>query len=227
MVIAIDGYSSTGKSSLAKRLANQFRFLYVDTGAMYRMVALKALREGWINSKNEINYKLLEKNLPSLNIGFRRSSDGKNMAFLDGEIVEKDIRTMEINDIVSKISSLSIVRSQLVAQQQKIAVGKDLVMDGRDIGTVVFPNADLKIFMQAEADIRTDRRLLELRSNGNLNVSFEEVKANLIQRDLDDQARSDSPLQKASDAVVLDNSEKSAEEVFKLVSSWVLEKINA
>ena len=163
MVIAIDGYSSTGKSSLAKRLANQFRFLYVDTGAMYRMVALKALREGWINSKNEINYKLLEKNLPSLNIGFRRSSDGKNMAFLDGEIVEKDIRTMEINDIVSKISSLSIVRSQLVAQQQKIAVGKDLVMDGRDIGTVVFPNADLKIFMQAEADIRTDRRLLELR----------------------------------------------------------------
>lgn len=227
MVIAIDGYSSTGKSSLAKRLANQFRFLYVDTGAMYRMVALKALREGWINSKNEINYKLLEKNLPSLNIGFRRSSDGKNMAFLDGEIVEKDIRTMEINEIVSKISSLSIVRSQLVAQQQKIAVGKDLVMDGRDIGTVVFPNADLKIFMQAEADIRTDRRLLELRSNGNLNVSFEEVKANLIQRDLDDQARSDSPLQKASDAVVLDNSEKSAEEVFKLVSSWVLEKINA
>ena len=227
MVIAIDGYSSTGKSSLAKRLANQFRFLYVDTGAMYRMVALKALREGWINSKNEINYKLLEKNLPLLNIGFRRSSDGKNMAFLDGEIVEKDIRTMEINEIVSKISSLSIVRSQLVAQQQKIAVGKDLVMDGRDIGTVVFPNADLKIFMQAEADIRTDRRLLELRSNGNLNVSFEEVKANLIQRDLDDQARSDSPLQKASDAVVLDNSEKSAEEVFKLVSSWVLEKINA
>ena len=227
MVIAIDGYSSTGKSSLAKRLANQFRFLYVDTGAMYRMVALKAFREGWINSKNEINYKLIEKNLPSLNIGFRRSSDGKNMAFLDGEIVEKDIRTMEINDIVSKISSLSIVRSQLVAQQQKIAVGKDLVMDGRDIGTVVFPNADLKIFMQAEADIRTDRRLLELRSNGNLNVSFEEVKANLIQRDLDDQARSDSPLQKASDAVVLDNSEKSAEEVFKLVSSWVLEKINA
>ena len=227
MVIAIDGYSSTGKSSLAKRLANQFRFLYVDTGAMYRMVALKALREGWINSKNEINYKLIEKNLPLLNIGFRRSSDGKNMAFLDGEIVEKDIRTMEINDIVSKISSLSIVRSQLVAQQQKIAVGKDLVMDGRDIGTVVFPNADLKIFMQAEADIRTDRRLLELRSNGNLNVSFEEVKANLIQRDLDDQARSDSPLQKASDAVVLDNSEKSAEEVFKLVSSWVLEKINA
>ena len=227
MVIAIDGYSSTGKSSLAKRLANQFRFLYVDTGAMYRMVALKALREGWINSKNEINYKLLEKNLPLLNIGFRRSSDGKNMAFLDGEIVEKDIRTMEINEIVSKISSLSIVRSQLVAQQQKIAVGKDLVMDGRDIGTVVFPNADLKIFMQAEADIRTDRRLLELRSNGNLNVSFEEVKANLIQRDLDDQARSDSPLQKASDAVVLDNSEKSAEEVFKLVSSWVSEKINA
>ena len=227
MVIAIDGYSSTGKSSLAKRLANQFRFLYVDTGAMYRMVALKAFREGWINSKNEINYKLIEKNLPLLNIGFRRSSDGKNMAFLDGEIVEKDIRTMEINDIVSKISSLSIVRSQLVAQQQKIAVGKDLVMDGRDIGTVVFPNADLKIFMQAEADIRTDRRLLELRSNGNLNVSFEEVKANLIQRDLDDQARSDSPLQKASDAVVLDNSEKSAEEVFKLVSSWVLEKINA
>ena len=226
MVIAIDGYSSTGKSSLAKKLASQYGFLYIDTGAMYRMVALKVLREGWINSKKEISDDLLERNLPLLNIDFKRTSDGKNLALLDGEVVEIDIRTMEINDIVSKISSLSIVRSQLVAQQQKMAIGKDLVMDGRDIGTVVFPNADLKIFMQADADIRANRRLLELRSNGNLNVSLEEVRANLIQRDSDDQARSDSPLQKASDAVVLDNSEKSAEEVFKLVSSWVLEKIN-
>tara|TARA_B110000444_G_scaffold32094_1_gene27246 strand:- start:1127 stop:1810 length:684 start_codon:yes stop_codon:yes gene_type:complete len=226
MVIAIDGYSSTGKSSLAKKLAIQYGFLYIDTGAMYRMVALKVLREGWINSKKEINDDLLERNLPLLNIDFKRTSDGKNLALLDGEVVEIDIRTMEINDIVSKISSLTIVRSQLVAQQQKMAIGKDLVMDGRDIGTVVFPNADLKIFMQADADIRANRRLLELRSNGNLNVSLEEVRANLIQRDSDDQARSDSPLQKASDAVVLDNSEKSAEEVFKLVSSWVLEKIN-
>tara|TARA_B100001142_G_scaffold330148_1_gene396562 strand:- start:3850 stop:4533 length:684 start_codon:yes stop_codon:yes gene_type:complete len=226
MVIAIDGYSSTGKSSLAKKLASQYGFLYIDTGAMYRMVALKVLREGWINSKKEISDDLLERNLPLLNIDFKRTSDGKNFALLDGEVVETDIRTMEINDIVSKISSLTIVRSQLVAQQQKMAIGKDLVMDGRDIGTVVFPNADLKIFMQADADIRANRRLLELRSNGNFNVSLEEVKANLIQRDNDDQARSDSPLQKASDAVVLDNSEKSAEEVFKLVSSWVLEKIN-
>ena len=226
MVIAIDGYSSTGKSSLAKKLASQYGFLYIDTGAMYRMVALKVLREGWINSKKEISDDLLERNLPLLNIDFKRTSDGKNLALLDGEVVEIDIRTMEINDIVSKISSLTIVRSQLVAQQQKMAIGKDLVMDGRDIGTVVFPNADLKIFMQADADIRANRRLLELRSNGNFNVSLEEVKANLIQRDNDDQARSDSPLQKASDAVVLDNSEKSAEEVFKLVSSWVLEKIN-
>ncbi|MDG1709599.1 MAG: (d)CMP kinase [Schleiferiaceae bacterium] len=226
MVIAIDGYSSTGKSSLAKKLASQYGFLYIDTGAMYRMVALKVLREGWINSKKEISDDLLERNLPLLNIDFKRTSDGKNLALLDGEVVEIDIRTMEINDIVSKISSLTIVRSQLVAQQQKMAIGKDLVMDGRDIGTVVFPNADLKIFMQADADIRANRRLLELRSNGNLNVSLEEVRANLIQRDSDDQARSDSPLQKASDAVVLDNSEKSAEEVFKLVSSWVLEKIN-
>ena len=226
MVIAIDGYSSTGKSSLAKKLASQYGFLYIDTGAMYRMVALKVLREGWINSKKEISDDLLERNLPLLNIDFKRTSDGKNFALLDGEVVETDIRTMEINDIVSKISSLTIVRSQLVAQQQKMAIGKDLVMDGRDIGTVVFPNADLKIFMQADADIRANRRLLELRSNGNLNVSLEEVRANLIQRDSDDQARSDSPLQKASDAIVLDNSEKSAEEVFKLVSSWVLEKIN-
>ena len=226
MVIAIDGYSSTGKSSLAKKLASQYGFLYIDTGAMYRMVALKVLREGWINGKKEISYDLLEKNLPLLNIDFKRTLDGKNMALLDGEVVETEIRTMAINDIVSKISSLSIVRSQLVAQQQKMAIGKDLVMDGRDIGTVVFPNADLKIFMQADADIRANRRLLELRSNGNHNVSLEEVKANLIQRDSDDQARSDSPLQKASDAVVLDNSEKSAEEVFKLASSWVLEKIN-
>ena len=175
MVIAIDGYSSTGKSSLAKKLAIQYGFLYIDTGAMYRMVALKVLREGWINSKKEINDDLLERNLPLLNIDFKRTSDGKNLALLDGEVVEIDIRTMEINDIVSKISSLTIVRSQLVAQQQKMAIGKDLVMDGRDIGTVVFPNADLKIFMQADADIRANRRLLELRSNGNLNVSLEAV----------------------------------------------------
>lgn len=221
MVIAIDGFSSTGKSSLAKRLANEFHFLYVDTGAMYRMVALKVLKSNWLSVDGEVNEELLKQGLRSISIDFNSSCKGENRAMLDGEMVENDIRSMDVNSVVSRISSLSIVRKQLVKQQQNMSLGRDLVMDGRDIGTVVFPNADLKIFMKANDDIRAERRLKELRSNGNLEVSFDQVKNNLIQRDRDDQAREDSPLIQAEGARVIDNSRQSEDDVFQLVSSWV------
>ncbi len=226
MIIAIDGYSSTGKSSLAKKLAIHFGFLYVDSGAMYRMVALTVLREGWVNDKNELNEELIKKRLPVMHFAFDQDLDGNNLSILNGELVELDIRTMEVNSIVSKISSLPFVRSQLVSQQQKMAHGKNIVMDGRDIGTKVFPNADLKLFMKAEADIRAKRRLLDLRSNGDVNVTIKQVRANLIQRDSDDESRENSPLVRAKDAIIIDNSNQTPDQVFDFVSKLVHQRLS-
>ena len=226
MIIAIDGYSSTGKSSLAKKLAVHFGFLYVDSGAMYRMVALTVLREGWVNDKNELNEELIKKRLPVMHFAFYQDLDGNNISILNGEIVELDIRTMEVNSIVSKISSLPFVRSQLVSQQQKIAHGKNIVMDGRDIGTKVFPNADLKLFMKADDDIRAKRRLMDLRSNGDINVTINQVRANLIQRDRDDESRENSPLIKAKDAIIIDNSNQTQDQVFDFVSKLVNQRLS-
>ena len=226
MIIAIDGYSSTGKSSLAKKLAIHFGFLYVDSGAMYRMVALTVLREGWVNDKNELNEELIKKRLPVMYFAFDQDLDGNNLSILNGELVELDIRTMEVNSIVSKISSLPFVRSQLVSQQQKMAHGKNIVMDGRDIGTKVFPNADLKLFMKAEADIRAKRRLLDLRSNGDVNVTIKQVRANLIQRDSDDESRENSPLVRAKDAIIIDNSNQTPDQVFDFVSKLVHQRLS-
>ena len=226
MIIAIDGYSSTGKSSLAKKLAVHFGFLYVDSGAMYRMVALTVLREGWVNDKNELNDELIKNRLPVMHFAFDQDLDGNNISILNGELVELDIRTMEVNSIVSKISSLPFVRSQLVSQQQKMAHGKNIVMDGRDIGTKVFPNADLKLFMKADDDIRAKRRLKDLRSNGDINVTIDEVRANLIQRDRDDESRENSPLIKAKDAIIIDNSNQTPDQVFGFVSKLVNQRLN-
>ena len=226
MIIAIDGYSSTGKSSLAKKLAVHFGFLYVDSGAMYRMVALTVLREGWVNDKNELNEELIKKRLPVMHFAFDQDLDGNNISILNGELVELDIRTMEVNSIVSKISSLPFVRSQLVSQQQKIAHGKNIVMDGRDIGTKVFPDADLKLFMKADADIRAKRRLKDLRSNGDVNVTINQVRANLIQRDSDDESRKNSPLIKARDAIIIDNSNQTPDQVFDFVSKLVNQRLS-
>lgn len=226
MIIAIDGYSSTGKSSLAKKLAVHFGFLYVDSGAMYRMVALTVLREGWVNDKNELNDELIKKRLPVMHFAFDQDLDGNNISILNGELVELDIRTMEVNSIVSKISSLPFVRSQLVSQQQKMAHGKNIVMDGRDIGTKVFPNADLKLFMKADDDIRAKRRLKDLRSNGDINVTIDEVRANLIQRDRDDESRENSPLIKAKDAIIVDNSNQTPDQVFDFVSKLVNQRLS-
>ena len=219
MIIAIDGFSSTGKSTVAKRLAQALEFIYVDTGAMYRMVALVAIRQGWVQD-GYLDEAALVNHLPNISLDFQRGLQGENLAVLNGEVVEADIRTMEVNRIVSRVSSIPAVRRQLVAQQQRMGQGQNLVMDGRDIGTVVFPHAELKIFMTADSDIRAARRLEELRAKGDKTVTLAEVKSNLLQRDAQDQGRLDSPLLQADDARILDNSDISPDEVFQVAFEW-------
>jgi len=222
MIIAIDGFSSTGKSTVAKRLAQALEFIYVDTGAMYRMVALVAIRQGWVQD-GYLDEAALVNHLPNISLDFQRGLQGENLAVLNGEVVEADIRTMEVNRIVSRVSSIPAVRRQLVAQQQRMGQGQNLVMDGRDIGTVVFPHAELKIFMTADSDIRAARRLEELRAKGDKTVTLAEVKSNLLQRDAQDQGRLDSPLLQADDARILDNSDISPDEVFQAAFEWAQE----
>jgi cytidylate kinase len=212
--IAVDGYASTGKSTLAKRLASSLGFLYIDTGAMYRMVALYAIRQGWA-APDAINARAINASLDKVNLAFARDAQGQNRAILNGEDVEEAIRTMEVSRVVSSVSSLVPVRRRLVAQQQAMGQSQSLVMDGRDIGTVVFPDAELKLFVTADADVRANRRFAEMESANPGAVSLAEVKANLLQRDQEDRERLDSPLLQAQDAVVLDNSLVSPDELFE------------
>jgi cytidylate kinase len=212
--IAVDGYASTGKSTLAKRLASSLGFLYIDTGAMYRMVALYAIRQGWA-APDTINAMAINASLDKVNLAFARDARGQNRAILNGEDVEEAIRTMEVSRVVSSVSSLVPVRRRLVAQQQAMGQSQSLVMDGRDIGTVVFPDAELKLFVTADADVRANRRFAEMESANPGAVSLAEVKANLLQRDQEDRERLDSPLLQAQDAVVLDNSLVSPDELFE------------
>lgn len=211
--IAVDGYASTGKSTLAKRLASSLGFLYIDTGAMYRMVALYAIRHGWA-VPDAINARAINASLDQVHLAFARDTRGQNRALLNGEDVEEAIRTMEVSRVVSSVSSLVPVRRRLVAQQQAMGQSQSLVMDGRDIGTVVFPDAELKLFITADADVRATRRFAEMESANPGAVSLAEVKANLLQRDQEDRERLDSPLLQAQDAVVLDNSLVSPDELF-------------
>ena len=213
--IAVDGYASTGKSTLAKRLASSLGFLYIDTGAMYRMVALYAIRQGWA-APDAINARAINASLDQVNLAFARDTRGRNRAILNGEDVEEAIRTMEVSRVVSSVSSLVPVRRRLVAQQQAMGHSQSLVMDGRDIGTVVFPDAELKLFVTADVDVRATRRFAEMESANPGAVSLVEVKANLLQRDQEDRERLDSPLLQAQDAVVLDNSSVSPDELFEL-----------
>jgi cytidylate kinase len=212
--IAVDGYASTGKSTLAKRLASSLGFLYIDTGAMYRMVALYAIRQGWA-APDAINAMAINASLDKVNLAFARDAQGQNRAILNGEDVEEAIRTMEVSRVVSSVSSLVPVRRRLVAQQQAMGHSQSLVMDGRDIGTVVFPDAELKLFVTADADVRATRRFAEMELANPGAVSLAEVKANLLQRDQEDRERLDSPLLQAQDAVVLDNSSVSPDELFE------------
>lgn len=200
ITIAIDGLSSCGKSTLAKALAKRLGYVYGDSGAMYRAVTLYFL-DNDLDWNNEIDVKL---GLSKINIQFK-NIDGKNTTFLNGKNVEDEIRTMRINESVSPVATISKIRKQMVAMQQAMGENGGIVMDGRDIGTVVFPKADLKLFVTASAEVRTQRRYEELLAKG-WNVDFEEIKMNLLERDRIDSSREDSPLMKADDAVELDNS---------------------
>ena len=205
ITIAIDGFSSTGKSTVAKQLAKELGYVYVDTGAMYRAVTLYALRKNYISEDNfDADALVAELDLVSLKFIFNPEV-GFGEMYLNDENVEEEIRQMQVSKYVSRIAAIHEVREMLVAQQQEMGKGKGIVMDGRDIGTVVFPDAELKIFMTASAEERAQRRFLELRERGE-NVTFEEVLENVQQRDLLDTTREDSPLVKAEDAKEIDNS---------------------
>ncbi len=224
ITIAIDGYSSTGKSTLAKQLAKALHYIYVDTGAMYRAVTLFALRNKFIGGDAE-NFPALINLLPGIELSFRYSKElGFSEMYLNGVNVEKEIRTLEVSRYVSKIATLEQVRYKLVELQKKMGARKGIVMDGRDIGTVVFPNAELKIFMTASPEIRAQRRYKELLEKGE-EVSFEEVLKNVQERDYIDSHREISPLRKAEDAIEFDNGEMSHSEQFERIYNFSLRVI--
>ncbi|HEY0046337.1 MAG TPA: (d)CMP kinase [Flavobacterium sp.] len=224
ITIAIDGYSSTGKSTLAKQLAEHLGYVYVDTGAMYRAVTLFAMQNGYID-KEFLDKETLIQSLPAVKLEFRLNEDsGIADMYLNGENVEDEIRTINVSNFVSRIAEISEVRSKLVREQQKMGEMKGIVMDGRDIGTVVFPNADLKIFMTSSPETRAQRRYDELLAKKQ-EVTYEEVFDNVKNRDHIDTSRKDSPLKKADDAVEIDNSELTREEQFAKVVSLVQNKL--
>ena len=219
LTIAIDGHSSTGKSTLAKALAKSMGYVYVDSGAMYRAVALFALRKGWVSKENGCDAVAIESTLDQVQITFELDAAGVNATFLNGQRVEEEIREMAVSHVVSHVAKLSEVRRYLVALQQAMGRNGGVVVDGRDIGTVVFPNAELKIFMTASDDVRAARRKAELDFKGQ-DVTFQEVLENLKSRDKADMERSDSPLIAAENARTLDNSTMNREDQFELVLGW-------
>lgn len=220
ITIAIDGFSSTGKSTLAKQLAKHLGYVYVDTGAMYRAVTFFAMQNGYI-SNDFFDKQTLINSLPFIKLHFQFNPElGFAEMYLNDVNVESEIRTIEVSNFVSKVAEVSEVRAKLVEQQQAMGKGKGIVMDGRDIGTVVFPNAELKIFMTASPETRARRRFDELKDKGQ-NVSFEEVLKNVEERDYIDTHREDSPLVKAADAIEIDNSALSREEQFETVLELV------
>lgn len=220
ITIAIDGFSSTGKSTLAKELAKHLGYVYVDTGAMYRAVAYFAMQMGYIG-KDFFDTASLINSLPSIKLTFKFNPElGFAEMYLNGINIEKEIRTIEVSNFVSLVAEISEVRSKLVEQQQEMGKNKGIVMDGRDIGTIVFPDADLKIFMTASPLTRAERRFKELKKKGD-NVTFDEVLKNVEERDYIDTHRDDSPLVKASDAIEFDNSNVTKQEQFEKVLKLV------
>ncbi len=209
-IIAIDGYSSCGKSTFAKAIAKELEYLYIDSGAMYRAVTLYGIRNHYV-SRERIQTDKLIRALDSIQIDFRKNKNGLYETYLNGENIEDEIRGVKVSECVSNVSKIKEVRTKLVILQRSFARDKGVVMDGRDIGTVVFPDADLKIFMTAKPEIRAKRRYDELVAKG-LGVNFHEIMKNIEQRDLQDSSRQESPLRKADDAIVLDNSFMTPEE---------------
>ncbi|MGQ2984658.1 (d)CMP kinase [Flavobacterium sp.] len=222
ITIAIDGFSSTGKSTLAKQIAAHMGYVYVDSGAMYRAVTLYAMENGLV-SPDHLDREALIRNLPDVKLEFRFNPElGFGEMFLNGINVEKKIRTLEVSNLVSRVAEVSEVRAKLVEQQQHMGENKGVVMDGRDIGTVVFPNAELKVFMVASAETRAQRRFDELTQKGE-EVTYDAVLENVQKRDHIDSNRDDSPLIQAIDAIAIDNSHLSKEEQFELVLGLVKE----
>ena len=219
IVIAIDGFSSCGKSTFAKAIAARLGYIFIDTGAMYRAVTLYALEHGAIVDGKVAEDRVVAL-LPDVNISFRFNAErGASDAYVNGERVEDKIRSIEVSNMVSHVSSIAQVREKLVAMQQQMGQSRGVVMDGRDIGTVVFPDAELKIFMTADAQVRAERRYAELKAKGD-DVTMEEILENVISRDKADMTREISPLRQAEDAVVLDNSHMSVEEQM----AWFMER---
>jgi cytidylate kinase len=222
ITIAIDGFSACGKSTMAKDLAKQIGYIYIDSGAMYRAVTLYTIENNLIDG-DKPNEKQLEQEIDNIQIEFKlNSSTGLPETYLNGRNVEQEIRTMEVSSKVSPVSALAFVRKAMVLQQQQMGKSKGIIMDGRDIGTAVFPDAELKIFVTARPEVRAQRRLDELRSKGDESITFDEVLENLQQRDYIDQNRKESPLMQAEDALVLDNSDINKEQQMK----WLLDQFN-
>jgi CMP/dCMP kinase len=222
--IAVDGFSSCGKSTLAKQLANYFGFVYVDSGAMYRAVTLFSIKKNLFVNGDLKTEELLNL-LSEIDITFTNEPNRGLETWLNGENVEDEIRKLDVSSKVSVVSAIPDVRKRMVELQRKMSLNKSVVMDGRDIGTVVFKDANVKLFVTASSDIRAKRRYNELREKG-LDVNYDEILKNICERDSLDQSRKDSPLRKAEDAVLIDNSKLSREEQLELAIKIVLEKIN-
>ncbi len=210
IIIAIDGYSSTGKSTMAKKLARQVGYRYIDSGAMYRAVALYALRHGMADTGGSVDEARLTAALPGIAIDFKVTPDGQR-TMLNGEDVENEIRSMTVSQAVSPVAAVAAVRHAMTDLQQQMGREKGIVMDGRDIGTTVFPDAEMKVFVTASAETRARRRFDELKAK-NMNAGYDEVLANLRERDHIDETRAESPLRKAADAFMLDNSDMTLDE---------------
>ncbi len=225
ITIAVDGYSACGKSTLARALATQLNYNYVDTGAMYRAITLYAIRNGLINGK-DLDVESLNEQLDDIDIQFEFNEASKSsMILLNDENVESQIRQMDVNDWVSQVSAVPEVRRKMVTLQQKMGKEKGIAMDGRDIGTTVFPDAELKLFMTAEIGVRTNRRIAEMKAK-NIPGDFEQVKTNLLQRDKEDMSRKESPLRKADNAIILDNTNLTRDEQLNFALSKALELIS-
>jgi cytidylate kinase len=222
LTIAIDGYSSCGKSTLAKDLAKALNYVFIDSGAMYRAVTLYCIRNGWANG-DRIDKESIVHSLHSIQIDFKEDNNGNKVIFLNGENCESEIRKSHVASMVSRIAEIKEVRQKLVEEQQRMGEKGGIVMDGRDIGTVVFPNADLKLFVTASIEVRTLRRFNELKNKG-VETSMDEVKDNLVERDFIDSNRKESPLIQASDSIVLDNSNLTREEQLDWVLKLLVEK---
>ena len=226
IIVAIDGYSSSGKSTMAKALARKTGYIYVDSGAMYRAVTLHGMRKGVVSKEGGVDAAALEALLPEIEISFVRDEAGNQRTVLNGEDVEHQIRSIEVSDLVSPVAVLHPVRQYLTEMMKSYGKDRGIIMDGRDIGTTVFPDAEMKVFVEASAEIRAHRRLKEMLEEGN-HATYEEVLHNILERDRIDTTREESPLRKAPDAITFYNNEIPIEEQMMVLEKFFHERENA